>query len=128
MILLDENIVVEQATVLRHRRVHFRHVGHDFSRQGIQDDNIIPLLHRLPRPTLFTRDLGLYRPRFCHPNYCIACLDVDELDVADFVRIFLRAPRFATVARRLGWVARVSPGGVRAWQRHQKSEIFIPLP
>jgi hypothetical protein len=127
VILLDENIIADQAALLRRRRVHLRHVGHDFARQGIQDDDIIPLLHRLRRPTLFTRDLGLYRPRFCHPNYCIACLEVGEAEVADFVRTFLRTPGLTTAAERLGTVARVSRGAIRTWRRGSSSEGMIAL-
>jgi hypothetical protein len=97
--LLDENIIVSQVQLLRSQGVRCRHVGHDFESQGIQDDNILPVLHRLRRPTLFTRDLGLYGRLLCHPNYCIVCLEVRESDVATFAR---RVPPPQIVCHRFG--------------------------
>lgn len=128
MILLDENIVSDQADLLRRRRVHFRHIGHDFLPQGIQDDDILSVLHRLRRPTLFTRDLRLYRPDLCHDGYCIVCLDVGRSQVAEYVRILLRTPQYATAAGRMGIVATISPAVIRAWRRHAGSETFHALP
>ena len=87
VILLDENIIVDQVDRLRRRRIRCRHIGHDFEPQGIHDDNILPVLHRLRPPTLLTRDLGLYRRSICHPHYCIICLQVRELDVAAPARL-----------------------------------------
>ena len=60
MILLDENVNEHQLQLLRGWRIRARLVGHDFAYKGIQDDQIIPLLHELNRTTFFTRDLDFY--------------------------------------------------------------------
>ena len=125
VILLDENIIVDQVDRLRRRRIRCRHIGHDFEPQGIQDDNILPVLHRLRPPTLLTRDLGLYRRSICHPNYCIICLQVRELDVAAPARLVLRQPVFSTAARRMGLVVKVNVTLIHIWERHARGERFV---
>lgn len=45
--------------------------GHEIGRQGMKDEEIIPLLHKLHRATFFTRDLGFYKRHLLHPNYCL---------------------------------------------------------
>jgi len=47
-------------------RYAVRHVGYDLGRQGMQDEEIMPFLHRLRRPTFFTRDLDFYAPSLCY--------------------------------------------------------------
>jgi len=56
MNLLDENIRHDQAQQLRKWRIPFRLLIRDLARSGIQDAEIIPLLHRGKYPTLFTHD------------------------------------------------------------------------
>lgn len=56
MNLLDENVRDDQRTLLRQWRIPFRQVGKEISRAGTQDDNLLPLLHHLKRPTFFTQD------------------------------------------------------------------------
>jgi hypothetical protein len=58
MIVLDENIPEDQRLLLRSWRIRAYQVGRDVSRAGIKDEQIIPLLLTLRRPTFFTRDLG----------------------------------------------------------------------
>lgn len=108
--------------------VKLRHVGHDFQRQGIKDDNILPVLHRLRRPTLFTRDLRLYRRQLCHPNYCLVCLEVRERNAADFIRRFLRVPAFRTAASRMGIVVKVTSEGFHVWRRNRSHEELHTWP
>ena len=72
MIVLDENIPRAQWEALRAARIHARQIGFELASKGIDDvEQIVPLLRRLQRPTLFTRDFGFYRPRFCDSRYCI---------------------------------------------------------
>jgi len=52
MNLLDENIRHDQDDFLRKWRTKSRRVGREIARPGIQDPDIIPLLHRLKKPTL----------------------------------------------------------------------------
>ncbi|MDM8550458.1 hypothetical protein QUF72_10285 [Desulfobacterales bacterium HSG2] len=59
MNILDENILNDQRQLLRMRRITSRQIGDDTGRKGMQDEEIIPLLHRSDRPTFFTRDNDL---------------------------------------------------------------------
>ena len=63
MNILDENVPESQPVLLRSWRIAFRQIGQDVGRMGMKDDEIIPLLHQLDRPTFFTLDgdfFGLY--------------------------------------------------------------------
>jgi hypothetical protein len=114
--LLDENILVSQRELLMAWRIRVRHVGHDIGSSGVLDEAIAPLLCRLTLPTLFTRDQGFYRRSLCHRRYCIVVLTVGERQVAAMIRRLLRHPEFDTRAKRMGAVARVSPGGIHLWR------------
>jgi hypothetical protein len=69
------------------------------SRQGMKDQEIIDLLHRLRHPTFFTRDEDLYARRRYHARYCLVYLAVAKDEVAPFVRRLLRHREFDTVAK-----------------------------
>jgi len=56
MLVLDENLPAEQRLLLRKWRIHFRAVGKEIAFSGTKDENLIPFLHRLPYPTLFSLD------------------------------------------------------------------------
>ena len=83
-----------------------------------RDDEIIPFLCTLKRPTLFTHDDGFFHSDFAHARYCLVWLDVKDIEAAPYVRRFLKHPRFHTQAKRMGVVARVHPGGIHFWQRN----------
>lgn len=53
MNILDENIIERQCQRLRTQRIRVRHIGHDIGHKGITDEEIIPFLHQLRRPTFF---------------------------------------------------------------------------
>ena len=118
MNVLDENVRADQRELLRDRRIPVRHIGHDIVSKGIQDDNIIPLLLRLRRPTFFTCDSDFYQRRLCHPRYCLVYLAIDDLSVAVYVRRVLRHPSFNTEAKRMGTVIRASSSGLTVWRLH----------
>ena len=122
MNVLDENIPDHQRQLLRSWRIRTQLIGADFSRKGIQDDQIIPLLHSLNKPTFFTRDKGFYRRHLCHAGYCLVCLEVNRSEVALFARRFLRHPGFKTRPRRMGKVVRLSTAGIQFWQLHERRE------
>ena len=122
MILLDENVNQSQLLLLRSWRVRARLIGQDFSRKGVQDEQIVPLLLELSRPTFFTRDLGFYDRKLCHGRYCIVVLAVHRYEVAMFVRRFLKHPSFRTWAKRVGKVARISSAGIQLWQLRSSRE------
>ena len=125
MLVLDENLPADQRRLLRKWRIHFRFVGVDVAASGAEDENLIPLLHRLPQPTFFTLDRDFYRHDWTHPNYCLAWLDVRRREAAEFIRLFLRHPMFDTQAKRMGIVARVHAGGVVCWQMGKRSAYSI---
>jgi hypothetical protein len=117
MILLDENIAEDQCQLLRSRRIRIQQIGQDVGRQGLEDEQrILPLLHRLNRPTFFTRDLGFFDKSMCHKNYSLICLAVSQNEAARFIRQFLRHPSFNSKAKRMGTVVRVSASEIRLWR------------
>ena len=93
MNVLDENIIASQCKQLRRWRIRFRQVGqHGMGRVGMDDSaHILPLLHRLSRPTFFTRDEGFYDRMIRHPSYCIVVLSVAK-DQAAQLRSTLSPP------------------------------------
>jgi hypothetical protein len=122
MNILDEDIRADQRQLLRQHRIAIRQIGHDLARKGLKDEAILPVLHRLRRPTFFTLDRGFYARRLCHPNYCLVWLDVDKRHVGDYIRRVLRHPRLSTQAKRMGTVIRVSPTGLHIWRRYGGDE------
>ena len=125
MIILDENIPDSQRQLLRGWRIQVSQVGHEVGRQGIKDEEIIPLLHRLKTVTFFTRDIGFYNRQLCHADYCLVCLAVNQYEVASFVRRFLKHPDFNTKIKRMGKVVRLTHVGLQIWRRHAEKEEEI---
>jgi hypothetical protein len=122
VIVLDENFPGDQREILTRWRIRFRHIGTALARQGIKDPEIIPLLHRLSRPTLITRDKQLYVRRLRHRTYALVVLDVNPVDAALFTRRFLRHPSFRTFAQRQGCVIRVGHEAVHVWRPGSERE------
>jgi hypothetical protein len=119
MNVLDENVVAQQCRLLQEWRIPFRQIGRHLSSHGTLDENLIPLLHRLPQPTFFTHDEDFFKVSLAHAHYALIYLDVTDTETAEFVRRFLGHPAFDTQAKRLGIVARVRPGGVQFWRKGQ---------
>jgi hypothetical protein len=88
-------------------------------------NEIIPLLHKLRRPTFFARDHGFYHPTLRHARYCLVYLDVATGEVADYIRRFLRHPAFRTKAQRMGKVVRVRHSGLTYWPVGKESKHII---
>jgi len=91
----------------------------------MKDDEVIPFLLHLRRPTFFTLDLDYYKRGLCHPRCCLVCMDVKQYEAAIFVRRLLRHPEFNTEAKRLGAVIRVSHAGLSVWRVHSETENLI---
>jgi len=90
----------------------------------LQDDEIIPLLHSLRRPTFFTRDLRFFTRDTPHARYCIVTLAVGQNEVASFIRRLLRHSEFDSDASRMGTMIAVSHVGLRVRRLHvEESEI-----
>jgi hypothetical protein len=105
--------------LLRKWRIRVRAVGVDMAALGTQDENLIPVLHRLAQPIFFTLDQHFFRADWSHASYGLAWLDVADDEAAEYIRRFLRHPAFATQSKRLGVVARVGEAGVRFWRKGQ---------
>lgn len=99
MNILDENVPEGQLVLLRRARIPIRQIGDEVGRAGMKDHAIIPLLHELDRPTLFTLDSDFYDRRLRHEKYCLVHLDIDEDMVAEFVRRLLRHSELNTKAK-----------------------------
>ena len=125
MIILDENFPESQRLILAGWRIAVRQIGQDIGREGMQDDEIFPLLHQLARPTFFTLDADFFHPTLRHPRYCLAFLDVDQYEAAAFVRRTLRHNAFHTVAQRMGCVLRVAQPGITMWRMRQDDKTQI---
>jgi hypothetical protein len=117
MNVLDENIVAQQCAQLEQWRIPYRQIGRHLSAHGTLDENLIPLLHQLPQPTLFTHDEDFFKGRLCHDHYALVYLDVTDKEAAQLIRRFLRHPTFDTKTKRLGIVARVRASGVDFWRK-----------
>jgi hypothetical protein len=120
MIVLDENIVESQVQLLRAWRIAPRQIGQEVGRQGMKDDEVIPLLHSLRQPTFFPRDLRFYERDAPHANYCLVVLAVGQHEVASFVRRFLRHPNFDTHAKRLSKSLFVTHLGLKVRSLHRE--------
>ena len=121
MNILDEDIDAAQCQQLRRWNIHFQRIGIHVGRLGMKDRNeLVPLLHRLSRPTFFSRDHGFYDPQLRHPAYGIVFLDVCPDECASYIRRVLRHRAFRTRAQRLGRVVRARPSGITYWQINEK--------
>ena len=118
MIILDENIFESQRAQLRTWRMSACQIGQEVGRQGMSDDQIIPVLRTLRRPTFFTRDADFFAKRLCNDRFCLVYVDVKPLQAAEYIRRFLRHPDFKTWAQRKGCVARVAATGISVWRLH----------
>jgi hypothetical protein len=122
MNILDENVPASQRALLRSKRVHLRQIGVDLGRQGMKDNELVPLLHQLDRPTFFSLDGDFYDRHLRHEGYCLVHLDVEEETVAEYVLRLLRHRELNTKAKRMGLVIRVLPTGLALWRFHQDQE------
>ena len=126
MIVLDENIVDDEAHLLRAGLAGVRQIGVDVGHKGMQDDEIIPFLHTLKRATFITRDLRFYSRDVPHPNYCLLVLAVEQYEVAIFARQLLKHPDFDTAQKRMGTIVQAGHSGLRVRRMNQSGETLIP--
>ncbi len=125
MIVLDENFPESQRQLLRSWRIRPQQIGYETGRKGMQDEEIIPFLHQLRRPTFFTLDDDFDRRELCHAGYCLVFINAGQYEAASFVRRVLRHTQFYTQAKRMGTVMRVSPMGITVWYLHAEEELFV---
>ena len=128
MNVLDENILESQRQLLRSWRIPVRQIGVELGRKGMADEEILPFLLKLSKPTFFTRDLGFASGEFCHDRRCLIILAVGQYEVAHFVRRALQHPAFNTRAKRMDAVIRVTATGLTVWRQRAKQEARILWP
>ncbi|MEM7117571.1 MAG: DUF5615 family PIN-like protein [Chloroflexota bacterium] len=128
MNILDENIPRNQRELLNSWRIPIRQIGHDISRKGIQDDEIIPFLHQQTRATFFTRDSDFFDRKLCHQRYCLVFMDVGRYEAASFVRRLLRHPDLNTQAKSMGTVIRTSHTGLLVYRLHSGIPLSFHWP
>src|SRR5438046_1358442 len=100
MNVVDENFPAEQARLLQNQNINVHKIGKELGRKGMQDDEIIALLHRLNKPTYFTLDNDFFRRRLRHPGYGLVYLDVNQSLAAEYVRRVLQHSDFRTKRQR----------------------------
>ena len=123
MIILDHNIPKDQAEQLRRHRVRFRQIGFEVGRPEWDDQQeILRFLHASKHTTFFTRDLGFFRARLRHANYCLVALTVPVLETAHHISKLLRHPNFNTRAKRNGKVMKVSTQSIIFWERGRQRQ------
>lgn len=125
MNVLDENIPPSERQILKSWRMSVRHIGYGVGQKGMQDEQIVPYLLRLRRPTFFTLDGDSYRRDLCHARYGLVFLDVDQYEAAIFIRRFLRHKEFNIESKRMGKVIRVSHANLAVWSLFATSEIHF---
>lgn len=125
MIFLDENIIDSQRLLLQSWKIHIRQIGYEIGTKGMKDEEIIPFLHKIGEITFFTGDGGFYNKNFCHSNYCIVCLAVNQSEVATFIRRLLKHPTFNTKAKRFGKIVLVSHSHIRYWQLQENKDELL---
>ena len=123
MIVLDQNFRRDQRDTLIASRIRVKQIGFELGRAGMKDDELVPFLIQLPRPSFFTMDRGWYMRSLLHARYFVAVLEVPDNEAAGVMRRILKHPDFSTQAGRLGKVIRASHGGMTGWKIGAESEI-----
>ena len=125
MIVLDENFPEDQRDLLANWGILARKIGDDVGRQGMGDDEIIPMLLTLSRPTLISVDSDFNKHSLCHAKYGIVHLGIPHPQAAQFARKVLRQSEFNSQAKRLGLVISASHVGLRVWRLNRPTQIIL---
>ena len=128
MIILDEHVPPSQRHLLRSWHIAVRQIGYDIGRKGMQDDEIIPFLRSLRRPTFFSLDFDFYKRDLCHPRYCLVYLSAKQYEAATFVRRLLHHPQFDTQLSRMGMVVRLSHADISIWRLQAQEPVTLKWP
>jgi hypothetical protein len=121
MLIADENVSENEIWRLREAGFAVRVIGQDVAVSSVSDENILPVLRRLKKPTFFTRDRDFWKAALCHASYALVYLDIAEHEgeVARCIIKFLHHPSFKTAANRLGSVFRIAPQSIQYWRLRQ---------
>jgi hypothetical protein len=123
--VLDENVPRDQADLLKGWGIPFRSIARDLGYQGIQDSEVLPLLLRLKKPTLLTRDSDFFRRNLAHRAYSLVWFDMPAEQTAFFIRRFLRHANFKQNSQRLGKVIRVLARHIEYWQKNSEALVAV---
>jgi hypothetical protein len=117
---------MDQAEQLRRRRFRFRQIGFEVGRPEWDDQQeILRFLHKTKQITFFTRDVGFFRARLRHANYCLVALTVPVLETAHYISALVHHPHFNTRAKRNGKVMRVSTRSIVFWQIGRQQQTAV---
>lgn len=128
MLILDENVVSDHEVQLWRWGIRTKKIGDDVGRSGMKDEEIIPLLHSLPRPVLFTNDLRFYERDSPHPNYCIVVVSAGKVEMPPLIRRFLKHPNFDSEAKCLGRIVLLTQHNLRVRQFKVSGETTLEWP
>lgn len=89
------------------------------------DEQVLPFLRRLRRPTFFTRDEDFFDRRLYHGRYALVYLAVQRVEAAVFVRRHLSHPLLDTQAKRMGAAIRVARAGLSVRRPPAPEQVFL---
>src|ERR1043165_6778428 len=107
MFVMDENVSELEVSRLRKAGIRVRLIGDEVARSGYSDENLLPILHQLKRPVVFTHNEDFFQFKWVHADYASIWLDVHPNVVDACVQRSLRHPEIDTQSKRLGIVAQV---------------------
>jgi hypothetical protein len=117
--IFDENFPAPVVESIQRKVRSVAQVGVNWGEAGWLDvEQILPHLHR-SKATFHTLDVGFFKRRYAHRDYCLVYYDVPEAKLADWVLRFVRHPQFNTHAKRLGRVVKVTPLKMACWEIHE---------
>jgi hypothetical protein len=108
MNLLDENITRDQKELLERWGFRVKQIGVDFKQKGIKDEQIITFIQQINGVLFLTGDSDFFKKEYCHSRYCIVYLDVAKIEVAYFIRNFLKHSMFNTSKKRMGKIIKIN--------------------
>jgi len=91
----------------------------------MSDTSILSFLHKSKSATFFTRDIGFYKQKNCHPHYCLIILETEQYEVASFIRRILRHFHFNTKTKRMGYVIWIAHNRIRYLTKQTKHELEV---
>lgn len=81
--LLDETIIAAERRKLEKAHLSLHQIGIEV-REARSDEEAIRYLQQANRVAFITRNVSdFYHRRYCHPRYCLLCLDVRAAEVAE---------------------------------------------
>jgi hypothetical protein len=125
VIVLDENFPASQHVILISKGLKPTKIGIEIATKGIKDDQIIPLLLRLNRPTFITLDQGFFQPHLCHPSYCLIQIEAKSNRIAEISLRALRHSSLRTFAQRAGYIVRASDSGISLYHMHHSKAFHL---